>query len=369
MHRFMDQTGVTKRVRNEYPGTISGDLVCLSADWQYGPSEPVGRAHHRLGIELGYTRAGGRLRRHSTMSVHVSVSVPAEHFVLQQFPEEVRIELERCVPFDGEPTPYLWVAGNDESRHVEDRPAFRASSRLHRPMESDWFARSGDPDTLTCSMRSVQAIRRLSGFRERNMWNLTLRFPSAESVSEWYRACPESGNHVTVRRVQTGEPPRTARAARLTDPQRETLRIALETGYFAVPRQISLGELSDRQEISDVAVSQRLRRGSRASSSSASAICVRELPIRERGLQHLAEIAHDILIGDEERVISEQLLVRGEHDYPRLPSISVGRISSFRRSYPRSTTSSGSRETFSQSGAIDMVRRRVQRRWWRHRPR
>jgi predicted DNA binding protein len=196
------------------------------------------------------------------MSVHVSVSVPAEHFVLQQFPEEVRIELERCVPFDGEPTPYLWVAGNDESRHVEGSTGVQgiesvAQADGKRLVRAEW--RSGHSDVFDALCASDSTC--LSGFRERNMWNLTLRFPSAESVSEWYRACPESGNHVTVRRVQTGEPPRTARAARLADPQRETLRIALETGYFAVPRQISLGELSDRQEISDVAVSQRLRRG------------------------------------------------------------------------------------------------------------
>jgi len=35
----------------------------------------------------------------------------------------------------------------------------------------------------------------------------------------------------------------------------------LETGYFAVPSQVSLEELSDRLAVSDAAVSQRLRRG------------------------------------------------------------------------------------------------------------
>ena len=199
------------------------------------------------------------------MPVHVSVAVPADHFVLQRFPDGVRIELERCVPFDGEPTPYLWVAGSGESRDIGEppgvegvegvKPVVRADGE--RLVRAEWHSGRSDVFDALCASEATC----LSGFRERGMWNLTLRFPSAASVSEWYRTCPESGNRVTVQRVQTGEPPRISRAARLTDPQRETLRTALETGYFAVPRRISLEELSDRQNVSDTAISQRLRRG------------------------------------------------------------------------------------------------------------
>lgn len=196
------------------------------------------------------------------MSVHVSVAVPAEDFVLQRFPDGVRIELERCVPFDGEPTPYLWVAGSDESTPVGQPTGVEGVESVAQAdgkqlVRTEW--RAGRSDVFD-ALRASEATC-LSGFRERDMWNLTLRFPSAASVSEWYRTCPESGDRVTVQRVQTGEPSRAARAARLTDPQRETLRTALETGYFSIPRQISLKELADRHGVSDAATSQRLRRG------------------------------------------------------------------------------------------------------------
>jgi hypothetical protein len=196
------------------------------------------------------------------MTVHVSVVVPAEQLVFGPFPEGVRIEFERYVPFGGDPTPYLWVSGDEESWHADVANAVEDVELLAR-VDGEQLVRTGWPAGRSGVFDALRASEAtcLSGFRERGVWNLTLRFPSALSVSEWYRACPGSGSRVTVQRVHTGEPPRIARGSRLTDPQREALRIGLETGYFAVPSQVSLEELSDRLAVSDAAVSQRLRRG------------------------------------------------------------------------------------------------------------
>ena len=43
--------------------------------------------------------------------------------------------------------------------------------------------------------------------------------------------------------------------------QAETLRLALETGYFDVPRDVTLQDLADELGVSDQTVSERLRRG------------------------------------------------------------------------------------------------------------
>lgn len=45
----------------------------------------------------------------------------------------------------------------------------------------------------------------------------------------------------------------------LTEKQRETLEFALAEGYYERPREIDLGTLADRLDISKSAVSQRLR--------------------------------------------------------------------------------------------------------------
>jgi hypothetical protein len=47
----------------------------------------------------------------------------------------------------------------------------------------------------------------------------------------------------------------------LSDVQRETLRVAYESGYYSVPRAAALGELAARLGVSHQAISERLRRG------------------------------------------------------------------------------------------------------------
>lgn len=47
----------------------------------------------------------------------------------------------------------------------------------------------------------------------------------------------------------------------LTAEESETLRVALEKGYFEVPRATTLVEVADELGRSDVKVSQQLRRG------------------------------------------------------------------------------------------------------------
>lgn len=47
----------------------------------------------------------------------------------------------------------------------------------------------------------------------------------------------------------------------LTATQRETLTYAAEEGYYSLPRQISTKELADRFDVSDQAITERLRRG------------------------------------------------------------------------------------------------------------
>lgn len=47
----------------------------------------------------------------------------------------------------------------------------------------------------------------------------------------------------------------------LTVDERETLSVALASGYFAVPRETTLVEIADELGEPDVTVSQQLRRG------------------------------------------------------------------------------------------------------------
>jgi hypothetical protein len=73
--------------------------------------------------------------------------------------------------------------------------------------------------------------------------------------------------HVSVRRLkqlvddrgETREKFVTIDLYELTDKQRQTITAAVSAGYYATPRETSLGELADRLEISKSALSQRLK--------------------------------------------------------------------------------------------------------------
>ncbi|EMA69713.1 bacterio-opsin activator HTH domain-containing protein [Halorubrum aidingense JCM 13560] len=95
-------------------------------------------------------------------------------------------------------------------------------------------------------------------------WLFRVRAPDRDSLRELAERCEREPDTVRVGRVyeQISGP---ERVESVLTPQQETaLRTAGDAGYFRVPRETSLGELSEELAVSDSAVSQRLRRGTDA---------------------------------------------------------------------------------------------------------
>ncbi|MEY7848312.1 helix-turn-helix domain-containing protein [Natrarchaeobius sp. A-rgal3] len=86
------------------------------------------------------------------------------------------------------------------------------------------------------------------------------RVPSREALSAYRERCLEKGVGFQVRRLYREQNVEAGRYG-LTDPQHEALRLALEAGYFDVPRETTLSELATDLEVSSQALSARLRRG------------------------------------------------------------------------------------------------------------
>lgn len=91
-------------------------------------------------------------------------------------------------------------------------------------------------------------------------WSIRLRFPNDAALQTFSDACNSRENGSirveSIRRETTCDDP----AFGLTPSQREAMRVALEEGYFDIPRGTTLGELSAGLDVSDQAVSERLRR-------------------------------------------------------------------------------------------------------------
>ncbi|WP_101294069.1 helix-turn-helix domain-containing protein [Halegenticoccus soli] len=91
-------------------------------------------------------------------------------------------------------------------------------------------------------------------------WELRMRFPDRDALHAYRSRVLSLGIGLGLRAVYSegGELP--GDAFGLTEPQREVLTRAFAEGYFAVPREITLGELANQLGVSTQAASVRLRR-------------------------------------------------------------------------------------------------------------
>lgn len=203
------------------------------------------------------------------MSVIAHISVPPDEFKLARTVRDhdsLRVEVERLVPLGEGPAPYLWLTGlpEDRTRHtlLQDEDVERAEVVDHvgdAVLVRVWWAEGRH--ALLETLGAVEATC-FEGVVRDGTWHLELRFPSRESLSECYQKCLDRDVTLTVDGVYDHADPQRGRATEtLSDRQYETLRAAFETGYFAIPREITLEELGDQLGVSDTAASQRLRRG------------------------------------------------------------------------------------------------------------
>lgn len=86
------------------------------------------------------------------------------------------------------------------------------------------------------------------------------RVPSRDALVSYRESCREREIPFRLRRMYY-EPGPNAERYGLSERQQEALLAALEAGYFEVPRTATLSAIAETLEISDQALSARLRRG------------------------------------------------------------------------------------------------------------
>lgn len=91
-------------------------------------------------------------------------------------------------------------------------------------------------------------------------WTLRIMYPYRNNLSETNEFCDRYELSFDVERIRELSSETVDRYG-LTDEQFNALTVACEMGYFDVPRNVDLGDLSDEIGISHQALSERLRRG------------------------------------------------------------------------------------------------------------
>ena len=92
-------------------------------------------------------------------------------------------------------------------------------------------------------------------------WLVRARFPDRQAVADYWEYCRSVGVDFELRQIFTAADQDDGTGPNLTAEQHEALVVALEKGYFDVPRKTSLKAIADVVGVSDTAVSYRLRRG------------------------------------------------------------------------------------------------------------
>ena len=98
---------------------------------------------------------------------------------------------------------------------------------------------------------------------EANEWSLAILFDGQGSLTSFWEMVRETGLPVTVETVETSPAYPESAADSLSQQQRETLRRAADRGYYDIPRGCTVAELGAEFDVSDQAISERLRRGTK----------------------------------------------------------------------------------------------------------
>ena len=200
------------------------------------------------------------------MTVIADITVPADSFALGRMLRDIagiEIELERIVPLQEAVMPLIWISGTDSARVenvLREHPRTQTVEQLTTTKDKMLFEVhwSTEIDGLVGALVDTQGkILEATGTDE--TWDFRLRFGSHTQLSTFNMALTEDNIPVTLRHIYNPTPREDKPA--LSAVQQQTLLMAYDKGYFRVPRRTTLSELAESEDISDSALSQRIRRG------------------------------------------------------------------------------------------------------------
>jgi len=179
-------------------------------------------------------------------------------------PDEA-VSIQRLHDVDGRSRVVVWVDDTDrdsiDTAFVADG-SVESMSHVGPEADGHWYIL----ETADASMAAMsRGLLTADGMLVRadlleGEWVVQARFPDRSSLLTFREDLVADGFDVEVQRMREDEDEASTQFG-VTDPQREVLLLALERGYYTVPRNASLSDLAGELDISSQAASERLRRG------------------------------------------------------------------------------------------------------------
>lgn len=202
------------------------------------------------------------------MSTIAEIELPAAEFALWRTLStlsDINFEIIRLAATGDQVMPYVRAAGEDLdklSSTLEDDPSVN-NVMLLDDLEAEQLYRMEwirDAEVVLHMVAEQQAaVVEMHG--QGDSWQLRVIFPGRESLSATHDFCEENELTFTIHRIYELEEATGRGSFGLTEAQYEALVTAAETGYFDVPRAVTMTELASNLGVSQQALSERLRRG------------------------------------------------------------------------------------------------------------
>ena len=202
------------------------------------------------------------------MSVFAEFSLESEEFHLGRLlssSTDVTFDMDRIVPSDGTVVPFLWATGTEfdefeRSVWASDEVTELAALDQVRDEVLYRITYAEPPDSIVGAITTANATVLEANGNDR--WTFRLRFPDHARLTDFYNYCTAESLPVQFDRIYTlTEDTPSGHRLGLSEAQREALVLAVRRGYFATPSETSLRELADELDITQQALSNRIRRG------------------------------------------------------------------------------------------------------------
>lgn len=200
------------------------------------------------------------------MSVIVELTLPADVFELGRIlavEGDTHIELETMVPIGARSIPFFRVFEGRDSFETKVGADDSVSDITEVSSQNgeilyglDWD--SSDDSFFQGIIETEASILEASGSQD--TWAFNLRFTSHEDLSTFQSYCLEHDLPIEVQGLYNPTKPEAGPWFGLTPQQRVALSRAVEEGYYSIPRETSTRDLADEFDISDQAMTERLRR-------------------------------------------------------------------------------------------------------------
>lgn len=202
------------------------------------------------------------------MAIIAEIAIEADEFLLGQIIAEypgLSVEIERVVPAAKRVMPYIWGYGPDLRSFeaaMNESPNVKSIAALDEYDDRALYRIEWEDPAEQLITGIAQTDATILEAHSDEEWLFRIRFEEHAGLARFNRYCTDHDITYRLNRVSSlSDIDANGDDYGLTAAQYEAVSLAVDRGYFKVPREVEYEELADELGVSVQAFSERVRRG------------------------------------------------------------------------------------------------------------